>query len=228
MMTIQLVYSLIPNVYSLAKNYIHMKNYIFIIALFAINTACKNGEVPTTGIEGSVLTIEEIKTFLPSSYKNESNIVFINAAGALKTLSVNYVEGTSEGTHENSTYTSEKLAVILFDPDNTTFQIKMNSSANYGHSGTVVKGLNTFLMPNHPNMNFVRVSFENGQPTISLLDKFEETVSLLNKDFSDVYVNHERHPPAEAFSDLMVNSEFGVIAFSDENGELWVFDRFEE
>ena len=228
MMTIQLVYSLIPNVYSLAKNYIHMKNYIFIIALLAINTACKNGEVPTTGIEGSVLTIEEIKTFLPSSYKNESNIIFTNAAGALKTLNVNYVEGSLEKAHENATYTAEQLEVTIFDPENITFQITMIGSTNYGNNGGVAKSLNNLLMPNHPNMNFVHVSFENGQPTISLLDKFEETVSLLNKDFSDVYVNHERHPPAEAFSDLMVNSEFGVIAFSDENGELWVFDRFEE
>ena len=34
--------------------------------------------------------------------------------------------------------------------------------------------------------------------------------------------------PHDAYSELDINSEFGVVAFRDENNDLWVLDRFED
>ena len=34
--------------------------------------------------------------------------------------------------------------------------------------------------------------------------------------------------PYESYSELDINGEFGVVAFRDENNELWTFDKFTE
>ncbi|MEL6866721.1 MAG: hypothetical protein AAFP19_20010, partial [Bacteroidota bacterium] len=56
---------------------------------------------------------------------------------------------------------------------------------------------------------------------------FRKTFEVLGRSFEDVIVKKSTQFP-NAYSELDVNAAVGIVAFRDENNELWVFDRFVE
>lgn len=55
--------------------------------------------------------------------------------------------------------------------------------------------------------------------------EFHEDIELLGKSFSNVY---EKSFSGRGYMDrLYINSDIGVVGFSDQSNELWVFDRIE-
>lgn len=51
--------------------------------------------------------------------------------------------------------------------------------------------------------------------------QFLDTITLLDRTFSDVYVN------TNGLAKIYYNFELGIVAFEDLDGDIWVFDRFE-
>ena len=205
------------------------KVIIFLSVLFIFS--CKDSETTKIDFE-SEISISEMVSYLPSHYKKEKSVYFVNDDQESKMLKISYLEGIENKTHNGNNYVAETFEATLYDPNNQWFSIQMKASANYSNSGNeIVKSISAILMPfNESGTTWASIKFENGVPKISLGDDFRESVLLNNKEYKDVFITIGKQGDVqhEAYSELDINSEVGVVAFRDHNNDLWTFDRFEE
>jgi len=204
--------------------------YILSIIIIASFISCNQDAAELTTIN-EVLTVNALKEYLPAAYFNESNIVFKNEMGDEWKLSTNAKESISDRMHNQKPYKAEKFEITLFDPDNTYFQIILTGNTNYATSGNLVLSLGGMLMPfNSSGTTWSTIRFLNNQPIVSLGDDFRDLYSVHGNEFKNTYltIGKDGNIQHSAYSELNMNSEQGVVAFRDENNELWVFERIEE
>lgn len=210
-----------------------MKKVIFLSMIIGIMSCNKNKEPDTLVTENSYLKVEAIKEYLPSQYFNEVKIVYKNQIGEERKLSTFAKESTTERMHNGIPYTTDQFEITLYDPTNTSFSIVLTGSTNYATSGeTIVLTLNGTLMPfNSSGTTWGTIQFKNEQPIISLGDDFIELYTIYGKEFNNTYIytgKNNEQVQYSAYSELILNSENGVVAFRDMKNELWVSERFEE
>jgi hypothetical protein len=73
--------------------------------------------------------------------------------------------------------------------------------------------------------------FENDNHNNTFGNEFVESYSPFEKVFLDTYIaigKNNSQIQHSAYSELNINSEYGVVAFRDANNDLWVLDRIEE
>jgi len=208
-----------------------MKNIVFLISVLLVLACSENeNDLAVTTVEGHYLNVDLVKDYLPDFYFNEAVIVYKNSTGEEWTLNTTSNESVREKTYEGAMYKAGNFEVNLFDPDNLNFHIVLTGSAQYSSAG-IGLNLGGILMPfNASGTTWNSVRFVNGEPVVGLGDDFNESITLYGRTFQDVFVRigkdgFEQH---EAYSELDLNSKEGVVAFRDENNELWVFDRVEE
>jgi hypothetical protein len=212
-----------------------MKNLLFIFSLTLFFQSCSDDSIIIDTVEGSHLTIGELRDYIPNNYFEEKSMVFFNESGEEWKLYSSAIESTKDRVHEGENYKIDKFEITLFDPDNLSFRIMIVGSTNYATDQegevAIAKGINGMLMPfNESGNTWARISFRNGKPTMDFGEDFRESVTLNEKEFNEVFITigKKGFEPHDAYSELDINSEFGVVAFRDENNDLWVFDRFED
>lgn len=209
---------------------IKMKNLIYISILIGFFIACSHENENENAQFGQHLKIDEVKNYLPESYFQETALIYVNSAGMEKELHITAKEITVQRTHDNDNYTTDQFEITIFDPDNLSFQISLVGSTNRFSDNIVATGLTGWLMPFHESGHTrIRVQFENNLPKVDIFNNFNETIFIIDKEFSDVYIaigKNNLQEEYEVYSELNINSEYGVVAFKDENNELWRFDRF--
>jgi len=60
--------------------------------------------------------------------------------------------------------------------------------------------------------------------------KYNSSITLLGKEFKDVHSKagtDNEGQTYDSFSEIMINSDIGIVAFRDRKNELWVFDSVE-
>ena len=209
-----------------------MKNLIYISILAGLFFACNHEDENSNAQFGQHLKIDEVKNYLPESYFQEAALIYVNSAGMEKELHITAVEDIVQRTHNNNNYTTDQFEITIYDPENLHFQINLIGSTNFASDDIVVTTLSGWLMPfNQSGNTWIRIDFENNLPKVGLFDNFNETITLIDKEFNDVYIaigKNNLQEQYEAYSELNINSEFGVVAFKDENNEIWRFDRFKQ
>ncbi len=213
-----------------------MKKAILLLLVSVLLMQCSeeiNNNDNILQIEGTHLKIDEIKNYLPKEYFSELKLVYIDENGNEKVLNIQSVESIDERELKGMKYTSGSFKVTLYDEGDLYFQIVLHGSANYSNDGkSINKGLSAWLMPfNESGTTWARLRFEDGKPSFLWGDDFREEIVLFSKVFNDVLVTigkNNLQEQYEKYSELILNSEVGIVAFRDEHNELWVFDRFEE
>ncbi len=207
-----------------------MKNLIYFSILVSLFFACDNKEDNTASQVRQYLKIDEVKNYLPESYFQEATLIYVNSEGTEKELHIAAEEDKVQRTHNNINYTTDHFEITLFDPNNLNLQISLIGSTNIASDDIIVTTLFAWLMPfNQSGHTQVQIYFDNNLPKVELFDSFNETITLIDKEFNDVYVvigKNNLQEAYESYSELSINSEFGVVAFKDENNDLWRFDRF--
>lgn len=204
--------------------------YLFILIALTVTTfSCKKDYVSEDSFEEN-LKIDIVREFLPQSYFQKTILVYKNSAKEELKLVVNSKESSAERFFDQKKYTSEQFEITLYNPKNLLFQIILTGNTNYSNSGEIVTTLGGILMPfNSSGSTWSTIRFDNNKPTVSFGDDFHEKILLLDNEFDDVYVTigKDGNTQHSAYSELDINSKNGVVAFRDENNELWVWDRIE-
>ena len=199
---------------------------LYTISLCFLVLACKESSVISDSPQ--LFRIDAVKNYLPNSYSEERDVVYVNSDGDEKILNVTYKEDLIENQNSDFTYTIEQIEIILYDP-NSDFQIKLIGSSNFDHEGSLVVSLNGFLMPfNIGGSTFGNIKFENQEPVITIFNNYHDNINLNQVSFENVFqfIGQEGDIPYESYSELDINKEYGVIGFRDENNQLWNFSRF--
>ncbi len=92
--------------------------------------------------------------------------------------------------------------------------------------GTIVKVYGAALMPlDDSGCTWLILHFENGIPVVLSPDRFHESLTLHRRTFENVFFSKSEQ--YDIYTEIYVNATQRVVAFRDENNDLWVFDRFE-
>ncbi len=214
-----------------------MKNLLFVFLVFQIFISCKEDiigvEQPILDIEGSYIRIDEVKDYLPDEYFNESRIIYVDSIGNERILNTNAGESVEQLKFKDMNYKSDKFVVSLYDELQLDFNITISGNAGYINDGlTISKGILFWLMPfNQRGSTLTFFNFKEGKPYLYPGRSFIDSIDLYSNTFYKVLKvigkdnNQKRHP---IYSELILNSDVGIVAFRDKNDDLWVFDRFIE
>ena len=197
--------------------------YIFtIIFLFSCGSDYGN-------TEENHIKLPEAINFFSNEFKSASKIVFESGEGETIEMLVNtddriasidirgekkYLENIyiSMNSEESPYYPILLQGTGLFQQSNTDI-VSPLLLISYMYGGLTDDVLVTSLNINNPEL-------ELGETT------FHKQITLNNKVFYDVYSEiREGH---EAYSDFYYSKKKGVVAFSDENNDLWVYDKIIE
>ena len=205
---------------------------LLILSLFLssfFQFGCKDNvapETPNNLIEGTHLDIEAVKAYIPEELKAQKECVYMNELGDMKTLKVRYREQVTPRVLGGQTYKSDELEITLYDESDPLFQIAMIGSTNYKQDYTVTIGITVMLMPANPQGSILSgIRFdEDGKPIVTMFDDFSPSITLNGKSFNDCFLLTGTNP--EAYSEIYINSEVGVVAFRDADNELFVFQEY--
>lgn len=209
------------------------KSKFFVSIIFSIFllSACKNSEegivVEPTQTDGSHLSIDVILNHLPDELNSNNKAVYKSAVGELKNMTIfekNLVVEHRESEFGN--YTADKREISLYEEDDLAAGITLHANANYvPEKNTIARSLSVHLAFFNPaGMAHWTVSFDENGPIITPADDFHPTLTLDGKTFNDCYIINGTNP--DAFSEIIVNLEIGVVAFRDINNDLFVFQEY--
>lgn len=214
------------------KKIIYFLNLLTIIFIFS----CKKDKIDGVGTlpaavtpqytlkEGAYINIDEVKKLIPDAYKKQKKIVYSNNKGQLMTIKVKYEENDKRPDQYNGiNYTYDQFYITLYSETDQGLSIQFSGGANFAGDTIVAKGLTIIVMP------YIISGIDmdrNGEPDKKLsLSEYAANRTLNGKNFKDVFTS--KNEVEKAYSEVCYNKEFGLVAFRDKNGELFVFERFE-
>lgn len=206
-----------------------MKNIIRLIVLTISMISCNEITNEPTTIEH--LTIDNIKEYLPIEYFVDNEIIFINHLGEELAVKIHPSESTQEKSFNGTNFNADEFEIAMYIEDQAEFRLYLVADVDYNETG-LSRALTGLLMPtNEGGSTLASLKFEEkSTPMINAwLNNYYEIISLNGKPFSDVFVfrgMHDGNQLFDAYSELDLNSEVGVVAFRDHDNVLWVFDRF--
>jgi len=174
--------------------------------------------------------IERIKHLYPTIGNDFTKVVFKNSNNDNKSFSLTYVYeileqsgGTATEEHKGETF---KTQYSLDSLENENFHMSFNLySSKSKSSEQVVEIIYGGLYPT--SITGLIASFDivdSDLPFLGSSSTFEESKTLLDKSFTDVYTNLEIPANPTSFNQIHFNPEFGIIGFTDGQGDLWVYD----
>ncbi len=204
-----------------------MKNLLYLLVFSALffNFSCSgDDEGVTPPIEGSHVEINDLKAFLASEIKSESNVRYVNPQGSVKMTQIDYKESTEDLSLDGQSYTSDKFTVSLSEGAGGDYLINLVGTATFDS-----KAFNVLLVPGNgtePVRGEISYDHINGDAIGSTPNgEFIASMDLGTRTFTDVF-KFERAIES-SFSELYVNEENGVVAFRDGSNVLWIFDGFQ-
>jgi len=207
-----------------------MKNYnILSILFFACLTiiSCKKDKEPiTTDISGTHISVDDIKNYLPTHLlQKNASVVYKNSTGEEIVLQTTFTERTFNAEEQGKPYTYTQFFVRFSDTKNPNFSIELYGYGLYTSKFDVQKSIRAYLMPlNNGIGSIVSSEFKNGKALVRDIDTFMESVDGNGAVFNDVYIGKAND--ALAYSEIWLNSNEGITAFSDKNENLWTFVKF--
>jgi len=210
-----------------------MKNLFSALFTFCIliNLGCKDimpVSTPNNFIEGKHLEINGIKSYIPEEIKAQMKCRYSDQSGDTKELKVRYKDQVTPRILSGQSYTSDEIEITLYDESDPLFQIVIIGSANYDSDYSILYQIAVLMMPANPSgeiFSWIRFD-EFGQPIVTMFDDFHSTVTLNNKSFKDCFLMKGTNP--DAYSEIYINSEIGVVGFRDAKNELFVFKEYIE
>ena len=208
-----------------------MKYLLSIICALTIIGCSSEDDIIRVNSEVEHYRIDYIKSYLPGGYFDGSKLIYKNLNGEDLIMDTRHEESSIDRTHNGMNYKTDGFNIIMYNQQNTNMSIVLSGNVNLSAEGNVVATLGGVLMPsNQSGSTWSTIRFQDGQPAISLGDDFRELYSVHGMQFANTYIKigkngNEQH---SSYSELNINSEQGVVAFRDENNDLWVFDRIEE
>jgi len=182
--------------------------------------------------QASNLKIDNILEFLPSHLKEENSLIYVNELGNKKKFLAVSAIVNEEYSDGSGTYTAQQIDISLIEQDAPyPFTLALTGSAGYDGDipgWSLHAFVYQFLTQEKTWLSLIFT--ESGEITTFGAAKYDGTITLLGREFNDVYskVGADNEGQAyNSFSEIMINSDIGIVAFRDRENELWVFDSVE-
>lgn len=201
---------------------------ISLVILTILFIQCNKNEVHENNenkLGNETISIDDVMQFMPGHLLKESTLLYVNSDGnkmELKSVSTKSVRKHKNGEIE---YSTETISTRLYSEINHIFNITLTGSGHGQRDGTYTKSLLLTLMPMIPTGNlFFSITLNNGEPINDLFTPDEiESIELLGRSFERVFKGMKND--SDTYSELFYSPVNGVIAFRDENNDLWVLDE---
>ncbi len=205
----------------------------FVLAIISCGEENSVGDIYSSELQD--LSISSIIDFLPAYLTENSEVIYVNGAGQERVMYVRFELENLEREHSGRTYSSESVVVSMGDEIDRSLIIMITGDANYFLDDEVSKSLLCWLRPfeTDGSVNF-SIPFDDDGPDMEHLNhqfNYRGNQTYLNREFADVYGQSGRDSeqvPFTSYSELMFNSDVGIVGFRDAQDELWVFDRVVE
>jgi hypothetical protein len=187
-----------------------------------------NCKISEKAIDGSHLTIEGPRKYIPFQFSTKQSVCFTSENGKSKCLQLIYSDKAIEKQNESLKYSAEQIDIFLMDSVDTDFIILLTGGTNYwgiDQQKSIFIGCDLI----HPKKCTWLYSFQvdkRGKPISDFITKIEPSKTLNGKTFSQC-ITIKNYQCSDKYSELIVNSDVGVVAFRDKYNELFVFDKFE-
>ncbi len=214
-----------------------MKNIFYIaltsLALFSCNKDIKKLEPDSPTNTDPVLSekiylSEKIKNMIPTEYRTLRYAIFKNASNEYKYMYINYKQDEEIRRIGDTFYKSEYISVTLSEtekPDFYSYYISVGANGSYAEDTKLPIWWMTIQIHSFKHSGILpMIDIDDSGKT--RIGKLLETHQLLDKAFSNVYVNYLMKPQ-DQFSEIFYNFKEGVIGFYDRENHLWVLDRYE-
>jgi hypothetical protein len=211
---------------------------LILLSLFFI-TACKEKEpiisIPNTTSEplafkeGVNIPVDDLKLLIPNAYKKGKIAVFKMLNGSEIKFKIKFADSLTIKRELNGIkYTASDFKVDLVPLEKKNYTLGVKPFASFGDEKTLIKGLKfgQYLGFGIAPMNSDIYCTVDGK--LDKTDPFNFYVAsreFNGKVFKDVF--HRKDNTLKSYSEVAYQETFGIIAFRDENNELFVFDRFE-
>ncbi len=211
-----------------------MRNTSILILFFSfIIYGCQKSqeeiEIPEiTDFEFEDIDVKEIKSLLPINLREVGEKFAIYVDEKNKEYKVKIIVSTvtkKTSVYSSSSYLSEKHIVdFQFKEKNISHRCFITS--NYTDSlGNKAQGLILSIVdPIISPLSGIVLQYSYNDK--ALKGPKDDTITILSKTFKNVY--GKRNVVESLFKELRFNFDYGMVSFSDYEGMLYRFDRFEE
>lgn len=218
-----------------------MKNRVFFISilLFSLLACCKDEPIAPIPItppeplkfkEGVHVSVNELKLLIPDAYKKGKIAVYKTLGGKEDKYKIKFTDSLILDRELNGIkYTAAEFRVDMSPLAPQKFSLGIKSIATFGDEKTLIKGIKYGQY-----FGFENIAYNNSNNITTIDGKFDKTdpfnryinsYEFNGKIFKDVF--RIKNSSSTKYSELAYNIEFGIIAYRDENNDLFVFDRFE-
>lgn len=216
------------------------KTILFLLILTVALLSCKKEKLPRVENNGKIilknnLTVDDLKSFLPKVYFDESSkLIYKDKFNNEKSFSVSSFEWDKNPFETNTIkYTYDAFQIELTPDDDSNYILKISGSGCYNKQENIQSNNLDYMLIKKGDIfgDGLIFEFRDGK---YYSDGFTETTSpftIENKTYPIAYhsnYNVKSFSPTDIpFSDIIVTSEDGIIAFNDLDGKRWVFSRIE-
>jgi hypothetical protein len=198
-----------------------------------IYISCHKNDDALQDIASTHISIDELVAYLPESLRKKNTVLYKNEDGAEMWLQTEYTKFTQARTEYDLTYTHDNFKVQFRKDEDPNFYMDMHGYGLFTGDKKVQKVVGAQILPpailaSSSGSVSVLIRFETNSttPMVTIYDNFEESLILQNKVFKNVYTAVNSYNPNNAYSEIKINSNEGIVAFRDKNDVLWVFERF--
>lgn len=170
------------------------------------------------------IELHEVRDFFPQSYKSNSIIVFVNSDEEELELQSEFIEKIVHQNVLNKNVEMDEFTVQLYSnvvPLNITL---LGSAFLSIDLQDITPSVLASLMPlNNPSGVYMDIRITSNYSTSIYNTEFLQRLVLINKEFEDVF--SVITSDFQQYNQLYLSKELGIVGFSDENENLWVYDR---
>ena len=164
--------------------------------------------------------------FFSNEFKEATSIAFKNDMDETKVLIVNSVYRVVSVDISDKKRYLENIDITLHHEDYPHYPILLHGTGLFHQNSDLVTPLlNTYFMYSNENYSIIGSLNINDEIFQSNMSFYEE-ITLNNELFKNVYsiIKEEN----DAYSKFYFSQKEGVVGFSDENNDLWVYDKIIE
>ena len=216
-------------------------NY-FIILLFLSLLSCKksilednNPIVIPTVIDtpdplelkdGVTIPTNDLKRLIPSNYKKSHFAIYKKKDGTELKFKIDFKDSVKIDRELNSIkYFSDQFYAVLYSED-IDYILRVRGNANFGTPSEIIKGITYNITTKKASISGTAYMGKDKQlDKEDPFNRYTAQKEFNEKMFKDIFFT--KFVNVIGYSELVYNTEFGIVAYRDENDEYVVFDRFE-
>ena len=200
-----------------------MKKSIFVLFIALLIISCEK----EIGISSEYhIKLPDAINFFSSDFKIASVITFKNDKDESLDMNIDYQElialskvGGKDRYHESNT-----ISLYYDEYPNYPIVLKGTGLFEQGTDNVYPFLQISFMYTDEKNALIGSLDINNAFPDVGVESKIvHDEIKLNSKNFNNVYIitNEE----TDAYSEFYYSRQIGVVAFRDENNELWVYDK---